>query len=195
MAPTNAGTEPPSTRRRVLDAAAAVFARDGLGASMEAVAEAAGVTRMTVYRQLGTRDEVLVALLLDQSGVVVDDLQRILGEVGRPFGQRAVDAVLLIVEAVQASPVLSLFVHRITPTEVGELDRDNRFLDAVWGLLGPYVDEAAARGELRTDARRTLDWLLRQTLLQLTVPSSLGDDLATRRAELELFLVPAICAS
>ncbi|MEZ5135776.1 MAG: hypothetical protein R2699_12160 [Acidimicrobiales bacterium] len=102
--------------------------------------------------------------------------------------------MLLIVEAVQASPVLSLFVHRITPTEVGELDQDNRFLDAVGAARAVRRRGGGATPSCGpTPGARSTGCCANGA--QLTVPSSLGDDLATRRAELELFLVPAICAS
>ena len=116
------------TRRRVLDAAAELLTRDGLDVSMEAIARQAGVTRMTVYRQLGSRDQVLVAVLLDQSAAVAGDLHRILGDDERPFAERVVDAIVLIVLRVRDSPVLSFFVQGVTPTQIGSLDHDDRFM-------------------------------------------------------------------
>lgn len=159
---------------------------------MEAIAERAGVTRMTVYRTLGTRDELLVAVLLDQSRVVVEDLTRILGDDGRPFPDRVVDAVVLVVMTARTSPVLRVFTQGITPRQVDEADEEDRFLGAVWALFLPFFDAAGERGELRAEPRRVLDWVLRQILLQLSVPGAFGDDEAALRQELELFLVPAL---
>lgn len=191
-APAQAVEAPPSTRRRILDAAAELIARDGTEVSMEAIAERAGVTRMTVYRKLGTREELLVAVLLDQSRVVVDGLMELLGDERRPFAERVVDAVVLVVMTARTSPVLRVYAQNITPRQVDELDREDRFLGAVWALFLPSFEAAEARGELRAPARRTLDWVLRQILLQLTVPGSFGDDEAALRTELDLFLVPAL---
>lgn len=183
-----------ATRRRVLDAAAELLTRDGLDVSMEAIAQQAGVTRMTVYRQLGSRDQVLVAVLLDQSAAVAGDLHEILGDAGRPFAERVVDAIVLVVLTVRASPVLSFFVQGVTPTQIGSLDEEDRFLAGVWKLLLPYFEAAAEAGELRAEARPTLDWTLRQILLQLVVEGATTASADGLRAELRRFFVPSISA-
>jgi AcrR family transcriptional regulator len=183
---------PSTTRRRVLDAAAELISRQGLDVSMEAIAEQAGVTRMTVYRQLGRREQVLVAVLLDQGAAVADELRAILDEPGRPFAEQVVDVMVSVVRTVRSSPVLTFFVQGVTPTQIDRLDRDNEFLGGVWSLLLPYFEAAAARGELRADAAATLDWTLRQILLQLVVQGSSTASVAGLRAELELFFVPSI---
>jgi AcrR family transcriptional regulator len=182
------------TRRRVLDAAAELLTRDGLDVSMEAIAQQAGVTRMTVYRQLGSRDQVLVAVLLDQGAAVADDLHAIFEGRSVPFAERVVEAVVLVVETVRASPVLSFFVHGVTPTQIGTLDADDRFLAGVWDLLLPYFEEAEVDGALRAEARPTLDWTLRQILLQLVVEGATTASADGLRDELHRFFVPSIAA-
>jgi AcrR family transcriptional regulator len=181
-----------ATRRRVLDAAAELLTRDGLDVSMEAIAQHAGVTRMTVYRQLGSRDQVLVAVLLDQSARVADALRRALDDRERPFATRVVDVIVHVVATVRASPVLSFFVQGVTPTQIGSLDHDDRFLRGVWDLLLPYFEAAEAAGELREPAQETLDWTLRQVLLQLVVEGATTATDAGLRAELTRFFVPSI---
>jgi len=182
------------TRRRVLDAAAGLLSRDGLDVSMEAIAQEAGVTRMTVYRQLGSRDQVLVAVLLDQSATVAGDLHEILGDETRPFADRVVDAIVLVVLTVRGSPVLSFFVERVTPTQIGSLDEDDRFLAGVWDLLLPYFEAASAAGVLRAEPRPTLDWTLRQILLQLVVEGATTSSANGLRDELSRFFIPSISA-
>ena len=183
------------TRRLVLDAAAELLSSDGLDVSMEEIAQRAGVARMTVYRHLGSRDQVLVAVLLDQAAAVADDLHAILDDVGEPFAERVVDAIVLIVLRVRASPVLSFFVQGVTPTQIGSLDRDDRFMVGVWTLLLPYFEVAEADGVLRADARATLDWTLRQILLQLVVEGSTTASVDGLRDELRRFFVPSITAT
>jgi AcrR family transcriptional regulator len=182
----------PTSRRRVLDAAAELLSSDGLDVPMEAIAERAGITRMTVYRVVGTRDELLVAVLLDQSARLVGALRAILDDEARPFTDRLVDTIVAIVLEVRASATLRLFVEHLTPSQIGALDRDDRFLGRVWALLQPYFDDAAATGALRNDAHATLDWTLRQILMQLVVAGTTNDTEEGLRAELEAFFVPSI---
>ena len=48
---------------RILEAARAVFARDGLDASVADVAERAGVGTATIFRRFPTKDDLVAAML------------------------------------------------------------------------------------------------------------------------------------
>jgi AcrR family transcriptional regulator len=62
------------TRERLLDAAAEVFNREGYhGASLEAVAEAAGFTKGAVYSNFATKGELFAALLKRYTGARLDE--------------------------------------------------------------------------------------------------------------------------
>ena len=62
-------------RRRVLDAAAALFGEHGVDSiSMDAVARAAGVGKGTLFRRFGDRHGLLVALLDEAERRLQDDL-------------------------------------------------------------------------------------------------------------------------
>jgi len=53
-------------RSAILDAAKRAFVRDGVGAvSIDAIAVEAGVSRQTVYNQLGDKDQLLIAVIED----------------------------------------------------------------------------------------------------------------------------------
>lgn len=66
------------TRARLLDAAAVVFARKGFaGASLEDVAEEAGLTKGAVYSNFESKDDLITALLdvrLEQPLIEIPDL-------------------------------------------------------------------------------------------------------------------------
>jgi AcrR family transcriptional regulator len=65
LAESETGEAQPS-RERVLDAAAKVFAAEGLDAPMPAVATAAGVGVGTIYRAFGSKEELIAALAADR---------------------------------------------------------------------------------------------------------------------------------
>lgn len=59
----------PDTRQRLLDAAARVFARDGLtGATTRAIAKEAGVNEVTLFRHFQTKDRLLAAVVGENFG-------------------------------------------------------------------------------------------------------------------------------
>lgn len=185
-------TRAPATRERLLDAAAAVLARDGLDASMESIADEAGVTRMTLYRHLGTRDQLLVGVLMRASGRLARGITDFLDDRSRPFEARLVDAMTYVVAQVRATPVLRLFVERVTPAQVGAFEAVGEFLGGVRDLVLPYFEEPAVRARLRSDPFHALDWTLRQVLLQLMVVADTTADLPGVHRELELFFVPSL---
>jgi AcrR family transcriptional regulator len=60
---------PLTTRQRLLDAAAKVFARDGLsGATTRAIAEEAGVNEVTLFRHFQTKERLLAAVVGENFG-------------------------------------------------------------------------------------------------------------------------------
>lgn len=72
-----------ATRERIVAAAYACMARDGVGATtLEAVAREAGVARATVYRSFpGGRDEVIAATITRAVGDFVERLRADIGDV------------------------------------------------------------------------------------------------------------------
>ena len=61
--------DPPPSRTRVLEAAARVFAAEGLDAPMPSVAAEAGVGVGTIYRAFGSKEELIAALAADRVDV------------------------------------------------------------------------------------------------------------------------------
>ncbi|MFF5079908.1 TetR/AcrR family transcriptional regulator [Actinoplanes sp. NPDC000266] len=50
-----------ATRDRLLDAAADLFYREGVGVGVEALSRAAGVSKRTMYQLFGSKDEIMAA--------------------------------------------------------------------------------------------------------------------------------------
>lgn len=64
-----AASAPADTRQRLLDAAARVFARDGLtGATTRAIAKEAGVNEVTLFRHFQTKDRLIAAVVGENFG-------------------------------------------------------------------------------------------------------------------------------
>lgn len=55
-------------RRRTLDTADALFAREGLDVTMPALAHAIGIGVGSLYRQFATKDELITELMLERMG-------------------------------------------------------------------------------------------------------------------------------
>ena len=73
------GQDGPPSRTRVLDAAARVFAEEGLDAPMPTVAAAAGVGVGTIYRAFGSKEELIAELAADRVDRFGRDAQAALG--------------------------------------------------------------------------------------------------------------------
>jgi AcrR family transcriptional regulator len=68
------------TRRRILDAALRVFARDGiLAATTAAVAAEAGVSHGSVFAHFGSQEGLVAATILDFGDAVADRIHKALG--------------------------------------------------------------------------------------------------------------------
>ncbi|MFE3410529.1 TetR/AcrR family transcriptional regulator [Streptomyces mirabilis] len=58
-----AAINPTSTRDRLLDAAAELFYREGVGVGIETLCRVAGVSKRSMYQLFGSKDEVIAASL------------------------------------------------------------------------------------------------------------------------------------
>jgi AcrR family transcriptional regulator len=61
--PTTQPAAPASTRDRLLDAAAKLFYREGVGVGVEALCRTAGVSKRSMYQLFDSKDEVMAASL------------------------------------------------------------------------------------------------------------------------------------
>ena len=70
---------PKSTREAILDAAVRLVGERGLGVTLEAVADAAGLSRQTVYVHFGSRTGLFIAVVqhMDESGTLHGLVQRV----------------------------------------------------------------------------------------------------------------------
>ena len=65
------------TRQRILEAAYRLFYRQGfLRSGVDAVAEAAGVTKRTLYNHFPSKDALIAAVLTERAGMAEAEMRR-----------------------------------------------------------------------------------------------------------------------
>jgi AcrR family transcriptional regulator len=179
---------PPTDLDPYLDAAARCFARFGISRTrVPDVAAEVGVSRVTVYRQAGTVED-MVRLLLAR------DLHRLLtalpaaldGAVGSDTLVRLVET---IIEYARSHPVLAKVLsdepHLLGPVLVSDLGAITAW---VVDIVAPLLEALMAAGRLvRRDPRVVAEWLVRLTVTLVLAPPAGG--LHDFLAEL---LVPAL---
>jgi AcrR family transcriptional regulator len=149
------------TRRRVVEAATAVFLERGFaGSTMRAVASKAGVSVPTVELLFGTKARLLkaaidVAIAGDDEPVPVLDRSWTVAAVNAASADDFLDIVAEVVTSAQqrsAGLVLALFEAASTDTELNELTE--QMIAARAGTAGWIVDELTHKTPLGADRTR-----------------------------------------
>lgn len=186
-----------SARTRLIDAAEACFKRYGVvKTTVEDVASTAKVSRATVYRYFGDRDELILGVLLREAGRFLD---RLAAEINREpsFDRAVVNGVLFTVDAVRADENLALL---FAPEAVGITTSIAGASEALFRLtaqfLRPFFESAREAGELRSDVDLddAAEWTLRAVLSLLTVQGPTVRGREDQWRFLATFLVPALVA-
>lgn len=150
-------------RRAILAAARQVFLIAGFGgASMEAVAAAANVSKMTVYRHFRSKEELFAGLIEDLCASMIGDslaldLERPIETVLRDFAQRVL--------AILFDPV-TIELHRIVVAESHRFPALGRLFyrsgpDASIQALVNYLEGLSAGGRIALiDTRRAAEEFL-----------------------------------
>ncbi len=183
-----------ATRELLLDVVDDLLAERGLDVTVEEIAAAAGVSRPTVYRHFDDRGALVTAAVLRASARLADVLTGVLAT-DRPFTERLTDAIVLTVRETRDNPSIGALLAGANPaTAWPDLDREGLFLDAVHVYFRSWLVRAVEEEgvELRADVDTTLDWVLRQALLLMLVPSAIGHGDAAVRRDVETFVIPGI---
>lgn len=194
---------PKPTRGAILDAAVRLMGERGLGVTLEAVADEAGLSRQTVYVHFGSRTGLLIAMVqhMDESGALHELVQRVFDA---PTALDALNAVVNVHAEYHpiAYPVARILMASRHDDEaiktawdermasrrnlhhgvVEWLERDGLLMpqwdvetatDMLWGLTSWQLWEA-----LVVDRRWSTDAYLRhlRTLLRRTLVADKGSD-------------------
>lgn len=181
-------------RQRLVDAAEVCFHRHGLAkTTIEDIAAEALVSRSTVYRHVGDRDELLLEVLLRAADRFFDRLEKRVSREST-ISDALVDGVLYTLTSVRRDEDLMLL---FAPEAIGYTTRIAGSSEAIFSRtaerLRPMVEVAQAAGELRANltVEEIAQWLTRIVFSLLMLPGSL-DSASEVRDQLERFLVPAL---
>ncbi|CAO5161800.1 hypothetical protein FAIPA1_210002 [Frankia sp. AiPs1] len=181
-------------RRRLVAATVRCVVRRGSSRiRVEEVAVEAGVSRSTVYRYFRSRDELILAVLLDRVDAAMD---RTLSSLPDPddAGSSLAEMILRgasLMHADALTEVLFAAGGRST-AEPLPLTADP-IVDAVYRRVGPLVARWQKNGQLRADLdlRETVRWLIAAGGIMMGAPWSTQSP-ADRRAFAQKYLVRAL---
>ena len=151
------------TRRRLIDVAGALLAGEAGtgGLSMEAVARAAGVTRLTVYKQFGSR-RILFETVFDERARV-GGLKRIPEVMALDDPRAALDGLIEIFCAFWASDPALARIHDATASDpelkqamAERAERRRKAIGVLLQRLRPASEQEAARRQGSIDLLFTL---------------------------------------
>lgn len=168
---TQANRRGQATAERIRAAALDALAQDGLDLTIDDVARRAGTTRMTVYRHVGTREDLLVTLVLELADEFSVRLEQIL-DGAEPFPRRVADTFVFVVMAARRSPNIRAVLLAASDPEHrwSAIDTGGLVMTDVLEFLRPRIEAGAAEVPLRADVDESLNWLLRQLQLYLLAP-------------------------
>jgi AcrR family transcriptional regulator len=142
-------------RDRILEAAVEVFAEKGIDlATIEDIADRAGVGRGTVYRRVGRKEDFLVLLIKDTAALINDSLQSAVDRKSDPLLQikEIINTLGDIFEA-NAEHLMVLFqlVMQINQNKIKIEDilPKHEEIDQMVGLIENVIKRAIKKGQIR----------------------------------------------
>jgi len=168
-----------STRDRIIFAAGDCVDRLGLERStIAAIAESAGVHRVTIYRHFADREAIIVELLDQRSSPLMQRAKaKLIGL--EPFPDKLVDAVSGAVYDVRITPGLKQVMG--VWNEGGSFrsaGMSERFKQRAIDVTSRYLSQAQQHGYVRTDmsVADMIQWLLDVSLILLLFKPDYGLD-------------------
>lgn len=175
-------TGAPTMRERIVDAAVAMTTESGWsGVTMAAIADRVGVSRQTVYNEVGTKPGLAEAMILHE-------LDRFLGVVTRAFDQHPDDLVVAIraasagvLELAQDNKLLHAVVSATHGADTELLPLLTTHAESLLAAAKAVVGQRLAPYDVELDARRleaAIDVVVRVVLSHVMQPSGTPDDTA-----------------
>jgi AcrR family transcriptional regulator len=147
---------PDARSAELMDAALEVFARNGYrNTRLEQVAEAAGVTKGTIYHYFDTKEALLLSVCRHYQSLAFDRADEVLRDRSRPASGRSRLLVqTLFGNGTPRGRLLMALLVRGVAHEVPHVHDDWLATGPVrlWTLIAQLVQEGQAAGEFRPDA-------------------------------------------
>ncbi|MDP1821107.1 MAG: TetR/AcrR family transcriptional regulator [Acidimicrobiales bacterium] len=184
-----------AARERLIDAAGECFLRYGvMKTTIEDVATVANVSRATVYRYFGGREELIMGVLLREGKRFLGGLGRRL-EASRTVQDAIVDGVVLTLAAIRHDDNLALlFAPEAAGVTTSAAGASDALFDLTAQFLHPHLERGLADGTLRPglDFDEAAEWTLRTILTLVTVKGPRTRTDAQLRSFLHTYLAPAL---
>ncbi len=185
-----------SAHRAILEAAVAVFEREGYqAASIDTIAEAAGVARRTVYHHFKTKNDILVAATLEQARLFLAELRATV-EPSDDFTDFVLDCLCFVIARAPSSKFFMLQMARGVAIESATIYFNHPALMSEWleHFREPYI-EALRKGRINPaiELHALLRWFGRIATSFLQYPAP-GEGEQALRETLEVFVGGALRA-
>jgi AcrR family transcriptional regulator len=165
----------PTTGQRIIDAAVELITDSGWASiTMSSLAVHAGVSRQTVYNEIGTKADLADAVVLDELGRFLAVVERGFDEHPRDLQAALRAAVLAVLERAGESALLRAIVTATTGADTELLPplttRSSSLIDTATVVVGARLDRYDVTGGA---ARRgaVVDVLVRAVLSHVMQPS------------------------
>jgi AcrR family transcriptional regulator len=160
----------PTTQDRILDATLVVLARTGRRLSMSDVAQAAGVSRMTLYRHHASKEELLRAFARHEQHRFDEQLRAALLDVTTP--EARVEAVLRAIVSFLDASAARVVVEAEPGFIIERLRRGLPVQRAtIEGLIGDALAELPAVRSGRTTPGDVAELILRVAVSEFLLPT------------------------
>ncbi len=180
---------------KILQAARQCYIAEGISKTgMLEVANAAGVARSTLYRYFPSRDDVLVATIVQEMEVANSDIQAGLQGYSEP-ADLIVEGLILAIREIPTRPLLyAVFVSDEDAWARRIVWSSQRIVDYGEELMASVIQPAQEVGLLQDQVRPEVlaEWVYRILLSFLTLPSNWINSEDDLRSTLHAMLVPVL---
>lgn len=184
----------PATER-AMEAAIVCFCRSGISnSSMEDIAAEAGMARSTLYRYFKDKDELIIAVMEQESIALAKELAGKI-TVKLNFAEFIIEGMLLALIYVPKHPVLgNMFAPESLATSSRIVLMTNHLSQVGIDIIKPAIHTAKLAKLIPSDlsAELLMDWLIRILFSLLTMPSNITESYEQKRVLLETMLLPAL---